>query len=140
MKYPYLTYPFVDERGRIIVIKRPIVEIEVFGPKGVASVLALIDSGADRSLFHISVAQRVGLDLTGARKTRMVGIVGAAETLILDEVEIKIQRLRSRVKIPVGFIDSPHVGALLGQEGFFDQFRITFEKARDTFTITSIRG
>jgi len=90
MKYSYSVLPVIDERGRIQIIKRPLVDIEVFGPKGVARVLAHIDSGADRSLFHIDIARKAGLDLTKASRSRMIGIVGGTEVLILEEVEMRV--------------------------------------------------
>lgn len=40
------------------------------------------------------------------------------------------------IKIPVCFVQSPTVGLLLGEEGFFDLYRIKFEKDHDTFEIT----
>jgi len=61
MKYDYLIVSGQDFRKRFI--KRPIVEIEVFGPKGSHTILALIDSGADRSLFNIEIAKALGINL-----------------------------------------------------------------------------
>jgi len=43
------------------------------------------------------------------------------------------------VEIMVVFIDSHAVGAIFGQEGFFDQHRIKFEKDYNVFEITSAR-
>lgn len=40
-----------------------------------------------------------------------------------------------KIKITAGFIDSDSVNALLGQEGFFDNYRIKFEKDHDAFEI-----
>ncbi len=133
MKYEYgITYP-PDADGRFR--KRPLVEIEIVGPKGKLKELALIDSGADRSLFHREIADYLGIDLTDAERRRTIGITGEAEALY-TEVDITLPGTSKNIRIPVGFIDIPYVSALLGQEGFFDAHRITFERHHSVFTIS----
>ena len=65
------------------------------------------------------------------------GIRGKFIKRPMVEVEVKIEHLDSSM-IPVGFIDSPHVGALLGQEGFFDGHRIKFEKDHNIFEVSRV--
>lgn len=50
-------------------------------------------------------------------------------------MEVGVEHISGRRRIPVGFIDSQSVDILLGQEGFFDEFRIKFEKDHDTFEV-----
>ena len=68
MKYRYTSF-FPPEKN-LKWIKRPMVEIEIFGPKGSKKFGALIDSGADCSLFNIQVAKLLGFDLSKARTER----------------------------------------------------------------------
>lgn len=136
MKYDYKTLPFPDKRGRFV--KQPLVEIEIFGQNCSRKGMALIDSGADRSVFNIEVAKILGIDLSKAPKDGVRGIFGEKEVSV-TEVEIKIQHLENKFKIPVSFIDSPFVGLLLGEEGFFDIHRIKFEKDHDTFEINPVK-
>jgi hypothetical protein len=42
----------------------------------------------------------------------------------------------SFIEIEAGFVDSPSVSAILGQEGFFDAFKIKFEKDHNIIEIT----
>lgn len=133
MKYEYTTYL---PAGNNKFIKRPMIEIEIYGPKGSHKQLALLDSGADRSLFHIEIANVLGIDLSRGKKSGVTGITGEAEEIV-TEIEIQPKFLK-RIKIPVGFIDSPYVGVLLGQEGFFDQHRIKFEKDHNIFEINPV--
>jgi len=56
-----------------------------------------------------------------------------------QEVELKLAGSRGKMNIPVGFIDSPYVSVLLGQHGFFDLHRITFEKHNHVFKIIPVR-
>jgi hypothetical protein len=120
------------------LLYRPIVEIEIVGPKGKLRELALIDSGADRSMLNKDIADIVGIDLTQATTRKAIGITGAT-TVYLTEVELTLAGARGKMTIPVGFIDSPYVSVLLGQHGFFDLHRITFEKHHHVFKITPVR-
>jgi len=134
MKYRYTS--FFPPDNSLKWVKKPIVSIEIFGPSGRQTFDALIDSGADCSLFNIQIAQALGLDLSVARRIRMTGISGGVEGYRLEDIEIKIEGIGKTIKIPVCFADSPSIGTLLGQEGFFDQYRIKFEKDHDSFEIT----
>lgn len=133
MKYPYLGESPLNTQRK--TIKRPVVMVEFFGKKGSKKLLALVDSGADISLLNIGVAELLGIDLSKAVRGRTIGISGGQETW-LSTIEIQVENQEERITIPVQFIDSPHVDALLGQEGFFDHYRIKFEKDHDTFEIT----
>lgn len=62
----------------------------------------------------------------------------ANESFLVPEIEIQIIGIDKKVKIPVAFIDSKSVDALLGQLGFFDYFKITFEKYNNTFEIKPV--
>lgn len=134
MKYEYkIAIP--EDGGKYL--RRPVMEIEIFGPKGKIRELALVDSGADRSLFNVEVAELLGIDLRRAKTRRTIGISGTTSVFIA-EIEIKVEHLPAKIKIPVGFIDSPYVSALLGEEGFFDQHHIKFEKDHSIFEITPV--
>ncbi len=135
MKYKYTTY-LPDDRGKFI--KRPMVEIDIFGPKGNLKQLALLDSGADRSVFNLEIAKYLGVDLSKNKISEITGITGKTKVFVVYDVEIKVEYLGA-IKIPVGFIDSPYVGALLGQEGFFDANKIKFEKDHNTFEINTVK-
>ena len=135
MKYKYSTVfpPSYTKK----FIRRPMVEIEIFGPKSKLKQLALIDSGADYSLFNFDIAELVGIDLKNAKQDKVTGITGHGEIFFTD-IEIKIEHLDNKIRIPAGFIKSPHVSVLLGQEAFFDLNRIKFERDHNTFEINPV--
>ena len=112
--------------------------VEIFGNKRTKKMLALIDSGADVSMLNLGVAKMLDIDLSKAERGTTIGITGVQETYIAT-VEIKVEGQVGKRKIPVRFIDSEYVDMLLGQEGFFDAYRIKFEKDHDTFEITPSR-
>jgi len=118
MKYRYTSF-FPPEKN-LKWIKRPMVEIEIFGPQGSKKFMALVDSGADYSLFNIQVAQLLGFDLSKAKPRSFIGIIGNISAHMLDNIEIKVEGVEKSAKIPVSFVESETVGLILGEEGFFD--------------------
>ena len=137
MKYSYTSF-FPPDRT-LKWIKKPIISIEVFGPKNSIKFAALVDSGADCSLFNIQVAEALNIDLSNAKPARFTGISGQIDGYRIEKVKIKVDGIDNLVEIPVCFVKSPTVGLLLGQEGFFDQYRIKFEKDHDTFEINPVK-
>ncbi|PIY75088.1 MAG: hypothetical protein COY85_01275 [Candidatus Portnoybacteria bacterium CG_4_10_14_0_8_um_filter_40_50] len=119
-------------------MKKSIVTIEVFGPKDSKTFDALVDSGADCSLFNIQIAEALGIDLSKAKPARFTGISGQIDGHRLEKIKIKVDGLDNPVEIPICFVESPTVSLLLGQEGFFDKYRIKFEKDHDTFEIIPV--
>ncbi|KKT14841.1 MAG: hypothetical protein UV94_C0006G0005 [Parcubacteria group bacterium GW2011_GWC1_43_30] len=43
------------------------------------------------------------------------------------------------IEVPAWYVDSNNVDILLGQEAFFEMFKIKFEKDHDTFEVTPVR-
>src|SRR5438093_607055 len=66
-----------------------------------------------------------------------IDIFGPQGTLFTDIV-ITLPPAKTLLRIPVGCIESPYVGVLLGQEGFFDQHRIAFTRSHGVFTVNRI--
>ena len=96
--------------------------------------MALIDSGADYSLFNIEFANKLGIDLSVAEHQITTGVEGGHKDLLILDIEMQVEAL-GKIKIPVGFINSPSVSGLLGQIGFFDLNRIKFERDHNVFEI-----
>lgn len=137
MKYKYTS--FYPPEKTVRFIKKPIISIEVFGSDDSKKFDALLDSGADSSLFNIEIAEVLNIDLSNAKPAKFTGISGHINGYRIEKIKIKVDGFVEVVEIPVCFVDSPSVGLLLGQEGFFDLYRIKFEKDHDTFEITSSR-
>lgn len=137
MKFPYLKLPSIVPKLKWIA--RPYIQIKLTGPKGNSMGYALIDSGADRSLFNVQIAEKIGLDLTKAPKEYFGGIEGGNLKAKLHKVKLEIIGINEEIELIAGFIDSSGVAAILGQDGFFDAFRIKFEKDHGIIEITPVR-
>jgi hypothetical protein len=92
--------------------------------------LALVDSGADVSAFHVSVARELGIDLDSCRGTRIRG-VGGSLTAYACEIEIEMEG--RRFPLEARFVPMPI--ALLGRHDVFTQFLFAFDQRAQTLFI-----
>jgi len=74
MKFSYLKLPSYNPGLKWTA--RPYIRIRLAGPRASQEVYALIDSGADRSLFNIQIAEKIGLNLAEASEENFGGIEG----------------------------------------------------------------
>ncbi len=135
MRFPYVKFPFKDPKRRWV--SRPLILIRLFGPKGVWEGYGLIDSGADRCLFNSEIAKDIGLNLSESRTENFSGIEGGNIKAKLHQIKLQIVNLEEKIEVVAGFVESKAVSAILGQEDFFDSFKIKFERDHGIIEITS---
>ncbi len=85
---------------------------------------AVIDSGATRCIFHAGLARFLGLDIQNGTIEDTLGVAGVSRTYLHD---ISLYAPGGVIKIRAGFSDDLPVAGLLGMDGFFDHFKITFD-------------
>ncbi len=114
----------------------PIVPLTLKGRESI-EYLGLLDSGADVSAIHVSIAEILGLDLS-ARETHSFGIGGRVRSKD-SEVNVHLSKGHEsyEFKIPVKVIlDDYDFGVmLLGRKGFFDKFTIRFDERNEKMTL-----
>lgn len=137
MKFPYLKLPNFDPKLKWTA--RPYIQVKLTGPTGSCLGYALIDSGADRSLFNIQIAEKIGLNLIDAPEENFGGIEGGNLKAKLHKVKLEIVGMNEEIEILAGFVDSSGVATILGQDGFFDSFRIKFEKDHGIVEIVPVK-
>ena len=138
MKFPYLKQPNLLNPQEPW-ISRPIIPVRVSRKNNSLNISALIDSGADFCLFHSEIGRGLGLEIEKGKPLKFFGIEGSPINAYLHLIEFQIIGIDRSVIIPVAFTESPGVVAILGQLGFFDNFRIKFEKDHNIIEIMSIR-
>ena len=132
---PYLPLPTknpVPSLGGVMVRYRPIVPVRLFGPLGSRLFDGCLDCAADDTIFPLSLARRLGIDLNGAPQGAAHPVGGmvipywyAAVTLRLsDGVETR------EWQATIGFVDLPLRWALLGHAGFLNFFDADLRGAR----------
>lgn len=98
--------------------------------------LALPDSGADVCLFPLKLAKQLNLDLSTLPKSLTGGVGSAANVTYYATVSIDLGG-GIDFSAYAGFtqgLDHSAFG-LLGQSGFFEQFRVEFDHPRKTFPL-----
>lgn len=96
---------------------------------------ALVDSGADASLFHASLAAKLGINLTSGLKHSFMGISGDKVEGYFHTVRLQVIGMNESIEIAVAFTESPGVGALLGQADFFENYQVKFERYKKRMEI-----
>src|SRR3989344_7872835 len=122
MKFPYIKLPSLDSQLKWTA--RPYIPIRLIWLNKIWEGYALIDSGADRSLFNIQIAQDLGLNFDEEQFENFGGIEGGVLKARLHKIKVQIIGMSEEVEITAGLINSSGVVAILGQDGFFDAFRI----------------
>ena len=117
-------------------IKRPMLQVTPVNGTKRHQIVCLVDSGADECLFHASVGRSLGLDLQSGRYKKFDGIAGSIEAYV-HPIELQVQDVPERVVIDAGFTESAGVHAILGQAGFFESFKICFERYRWRIEVSS---
>jgi hypothetical protein len=134
MKYDYTNTLATNTKGKIT--KRPMIELELLGKEHNINVLGLIDSGADTVMMNVEYARDLGIDLKNTEQKEFLGIGNSRVKCYLAKVDMKIKHFDKIVSTIVAFTESPSVDILLGQEDFFEVFRIKFEKDHNTFEVS----
>jgi hypothetical protein len=137
VKFQYTIIPTLDPTRQWL--GRPMLPIVVHGPTQSTAVAALVDSGADHSVFHADIARDIGLVLESGTREVFSGVEGGALPAWLHRLSIEVVGIEGVCPLVAGFVDSPGVSAILGQDGFFDAHRIKFEKDHNTFEISPVR-
>lgn len=94
---------------------------------------AIVDSGANVSLFQYEVAELLGISVTKGKKIPLSGIGGRIQGY-LHSIPITVAGYTFRCQ--VCFSKELHVPLnLLGRTDFFERFRITFEESRQVIVL-----
>ena len=112
----------------------PAIPVTLIGAKVNIAVVGLLDSGADYCAIPKGMADILGLDLSS--KPEPIGGIGGDAKAIKTKMRIMVWKGREKYTFTVGVYvvvgqmqdDFP---LLIGRDGFFDKFKITFiEKQR----------
>ena len=104
----------------------PLVDIAIHSNFRIFKVRALVDSGASLSLFRPELATYLGLKIEKGRRIVLESIT----TQITGYIhELHAEITGKKFKLPIAFLATPHTSFnILGREGFFNQFIITFNE------------
>lgn len=112
---------------------RPIIPITLKHDGRELNYVALLDSGADFNIFHSEIAEIIGINLDDVEKSYFSGIKRSAQGVrYMTVIEIGIDDYTFNAPVYFSPDISPDGFGIIGQQGFFDHFKITMHyKARD---------
>jgi len=119
---------------------RPCLTIELKGPTGQKLDLpipALLDSGADSSVFPIELAELLGVSLPKCRKEAFDSADGDGTEFVWDE-PLTATFDGQTVKLTAAFADTPI--ALLGRDDFFVHYLVTINQRDRNFILQAQPG
>ncbi len=106
---------------------KPIIPITLKQNNKELNYVALLDSGADINIFHSDIAKVLDIDLDKLPQKSFSGIKKEAEgTMYMVVVEIGIDDYTFDAPIHFSPDISPNGYGIVGQQGFFDKFKIIF--------------
>lgn len=129
MKFEFLEIPS-REPGRPSA-RRPYIQVRILHGNKFQDLICLVDSGADLCLFPAKIGEILGIDVQSGRREEIGGIAEIPIAAYIHSVRVIVRGL-SGVDVEAGFTESRGVRAgILGQVGFFDKYRITFERYKN---------
>lgn len=113
--------------------KAPVIPIEVWGGGRWHNLWVYVDSGASFTVFHTYEAKRLGVKLSRCEKFFLV--VAGERRIPVYTTRLKMKIGPARFHADVGFC-AVLGGAfnLLGRQGVFDHFQVTFDDKNETVT------
>jgi len=133
MKFKYKVH---KKSGRPANLEEfPLLEVELAYKRNRVKVDCMVDSGASESLFTTDIVDLLGIDLSNARPQEYEGIGRGTIVGFRREIRLHITGFPASewIKIKAGFIEDDM--PIIGQEGFFDNYEVTFRKFKKSFEI-----
>lgn len=129
MKFPYKRYS-----GTIL---RPVIPILMRYGTRELQYEALVDSGADVSLFDWEIGADLGINIKRGISYEILGVGGGIVTYYFHFVSLAVDGILYRTK--VGFTGNPTGQAtpygIVGQKGLFDKFIVGFDFLKREITL-----
>lgn len=129
MKVPYLRKPAAGDLSGVFAkeVLKPLITVVLRRQDWKAKLFSLVDSGADACLFPKGIADLLDIDVKSGHRINFMGMGAYSTPFYFREIEILLGEYR--VKTKVGFSTSQNIGVsgILGQQGFFDNFIISFD-------------
>jgi len=117
---------------------RPIIPVRVQRGDHSLRYEVLVDSGADINIFAYQLGEHLGIDIPSGERAEIIGLTGEPEEFYLHSVELVIGRQIYRTQ--AGFMksmdDRPY--GIVGQQGLFDLFKVTFNLSRENIELLSV--
>jgi hypothetical protein len=136
MKFSYQEHPrqpseaFPDSTVRLVSL----IPVTLISDRKAITIDALVDSGADNCIFPGMLGLALGIDVYKGPKQLIGGLGGRIIEARFHHLKLKVGHVQ--VNIYAGFsFDTLGITGLLGQKGFFDHFRVVFDRTNNSVII-----
>jgi hypothetical protein len=133
MKFPYSGFlsPAPDT-GEQVIIFRPEVPLQMFGPAGSVTSLAIVDTGADNTILPLAIAQKLQIKREECKGPSASAFGGQQIAMKYADIQLGLDdgQLQLKWHARVYFAALQHPGPetiLVGHQGFLDYFKATFD-------------
>ena len=111
-------------------VLRPVIPIEILYGDTSIRYEVLVDSGADFNIVPAELGDILGIEVESGQQNIVNGITSGGLPYFIHSVTIRVGGLSYEVE--VGFMpDMPPFGyGVVGQRGFFDLFKVTFDRKK----------
>jgi hypothetical protein len=132
-KYPY-TFRLGDDG---VLLRIPIVRVVFTNPKNKKQVEVgfLIDSGADDIFLNTRLAEALGVDITKGATKEYQGITSTPVVASEHSLSMNVEPDTHQFKVVCSFLPDLPVFGLLGQNGFFDNYKVVFKRYENVFEL-----
>lgn len=103
-------FPFSKQRSEAFgIIARPIVKVTLRARSGESfDITALVDSGADVSIFSPSVARIMGIQIAEGKHRTLHGLGGKIDAY-LHQVDLQLGGMRIRARVAFPTVEIPNI-------------------------------
>ena len=134
MQFRYDTR-YIDDYGFEMVPRVPMV---FRNPKNGRElpIFCLVDSGASDTLINREIAESLGIEVKGGNPHSYGGIGGSVKGYE-HTITMRLAGDTREFTIVCSVLALPSYDGLLGQRGFFDNYKVVFEKYKKRFEVTA---
>ena len=115
-------------------IFRPIISVRLHFRNTFVIYDALIDSGADKCIFHLGLIEI--LKVPSGKQVKFRGISGELLEGVKATINLAVYDWKFRTEVIFSPNLAPMAYGVLGQKGFFDNFKVCFDKQKLQIEIT----
>lgn len=136
MKFGYRRIDLADPFSKKRYILRPIIPVSLKYNASSIRFEALIDSGADFSIFPIEIAHKLNIPINRGKKVYFSGVGWESFEGTIADIFIEIGE--NRIKTKTVFTEARENTGILGQKGFFDNFDIKLSYQKQLIEIEKV--
>lgn len=135
-----LKYEYTPRLGAQGVEYDPLVDVVFTNPKTEkhVEIRSLIDSGASSIILSGQFAEPLGITIVAGRAVEFQGIAYDPVIAYEHRLNMRLKHDTHEYLVPCFFMSGLSTSALLGQRGFFENYKVMFEQYKKCIELTPI--